>query len=98
MRDQFILVLIIIFLVMYAISLLLILRNIVKYVIGMKRYKEFRISWFYALAVSVISLRVAWNILILVRKGVSNHHGHGLDFHMWIICYSCRQLENMIGV
>ena len=83
---------------MYAISLYMIVRNIVKYVIGMKRYKEFRIIWFYMLAVSVVALRVTWNILILVRNGMGSHHGSGLDFHMWIISYTCRQLENMIGV
>ena len=97
MRSKFIIAIIYLFLGMYAISLCLIIRNIVKYVIGMKRYKEFRITWFYCLAVSVISLRVTDNILILARRGIT-HHGSGMDYHMWILSYTCRQLENMIGV
>ena len=36
----------------------MIIRNVVKYVILLKRYKEFRIAWFYALAIFIIGLRV----------------------------------------
>ena len=79
-----------IFLGMYAVLFCLIMRNVVKYVIGMKRYKEFRITWFYILAVAVVSLRVSDNILILIRNHMDGKHHIGFDYHMWMISYTCR--------
>ena len=97
MHDNFIVTVLYFFLAMYAIVICLLIRNIANYVIGMQRYKEFRITWFYILAVTIVCLRVADNILILLRNhGV--HHKVGVDYHMWIVSYCCRQLENMLGL
>ena len=90
MRSQNIVALVYVFLAMYAVLLCLILRNVLRYVIGMKKYREFRITWFYILAVAVVSLRVTDNILILVRNHLHGEDHYAFDYHMWMISYTCR--------
>ena len=89
MHDRFIIAVIYLYLGMYAILLYMSLRNIKRYVIGLKRFKEFRITWFYMLAVTIIMLRVADNILIIHRNKTSKHQDH-VDYHMWIVSYCDR--------
>ena len=99
MQDQFIVVLIYFFLAMFAILLIQILRNIWKYVIKLKKYREFRIACFYLLATTIIFLRVTQSILILIMYSKSSYDSHDdLNFRMWIITYCCRQLENILGI
>ena len=52
-------------LALFAILTYFLLRNIFKYVIKMKKYKEFRVTAFYILAVTIIGLRISVLVLLL---------------------------------
>ena len=98
MRDQFIVTVFYFLLILFGILLFMLIRNIVKYVIGMKRYKELRIIWFYLLAVSIVLLRVIDNVMILIRNSQHSWHHKQFEYRLWIVSYSCRKLENMLGL
>ena len=54
-------------------------------------------AWFYLLAISIVGLRVTEQILVLVMNHDTGGH-HGLNFDVWVVSYSCRQLENILGM
>ena len=82
---------------MYAILFILIVRNVVSYVIRLKRYRECRVAWFYLLATSIVGLRAAEQLLVLVINHKTGSHSE-LNFDVWVVSYSCRQLENILGM
>ena len=55
-------------LALFAILTYFLLRNIFKYVIKMRKYKEFRVTAFYILAVTIVGLRIADCVLLLYMK------------------------------
>ena len=77
-------------LALFAILSYFVLRNIYKYVIQMKRYKEFRIAAFYVLAFAIIGLRVSNNILLLLMKHGNKGEDPNFDFDFWVLSYTCR--------
>ena len=84
-------------LVMLSIVAILLIRNVIKYVIRLKRYKEFHIGLFYLLAVLIVGLRITGHILVLVMNSDEDTQAK-LLYPTWVIWYSCRCVENMLGV
>ena len=98
MKAQFVVAVIYLILALFAILSYFILRNIFKYVIKMKKYKEFRIAAFYVLAVTIVALRVSNNILLLWMKYGNKGEDPNWDFDHWVLSYTCRQFENILGM
>ena len=65
-------------LALFAILSYFLLRNIFKYVIKMRKYKEFRVTAFYILAVTIIGLRISVLVLLLVM----NYWNRGDDLYI----------------
>ena len=65
-------------LALFAILTYFLLRNIFKYVIKMRKYKEFRVTAFYILAVTIIGLRISVLILLLFM----NYADKGNDLYI----------------
>ena len=96
MNDAFLYMLTYLELIVLAIILILIIRNVLRYVIRLKRYTEFHIFGFYSLAFLIISLRLAERVLVVIMN-----HDHTKEDNLiepaWVIHYLIRQLENMLA-
>ena len=68
MNEQFMYYLTYFELLTLSIILILIIRNVLKYVIKLKRYQEFHIAGFYLLAFLIISLRIVERTLVLLMN------------------------------
>lgn len=89
MREQFAFFLIWTELALQSILLLLIIRNLVRYVCGQKKYREFHIAWFYALALSLISLRITEHVLVLLMN-LTDSLFHAFIYQAWVVQYGAR--------
>ena len=74
MKDTFLFFLTYLELMVLCVILILIIRNIKRYVIKLKHYNEFHIFGFYSLAFLIISLRISERVLVLMMN-----HNHSLQ-------------------
>ena len=84
MKDQFIYFLTWAELGLLSIVLILIVRNILRYVIHLKRYKEFHIALFYSIALMIVSLRITGHTLVLVMN-INEQLENKLIYQTWVI-------------
>ena len=84
MKDTFLFFLTYLELGVLCVILLLIIRNINRYVIKTKRYNEFHIFGFYFLAFFIISLRISERVLVLVMNHDTSKQ-EGLLQPAWVI-------------
>ena len=93
MNDKFIDILTYFEIIVLAIILILIIRNVLKYVIKDERYKEFHIAGFYPLAFVIVSLRIAEKILLIYlnnQESGANKVEKRLLYQTWAVFYTCR--------
>ena len=96
MKDTFLFFLTYLELIVLSVILILIIRNVLRYVIKLKHYTEFHLVGFYSLAFLIISFRIAERILVLIMNH-DNSTEESLLQPTWVIKYACRQLESMLA-
>ena len=97
MSKQFTLVLIWITLIMEVILFGLLLRNIIRYVCGQRKFREFQILCFYSIAFWILALRISFHIVVLLMNKTDTLYER-LVWEAWVIEYFARQLENILAV
>ena len=68
------------------------------YVVYLKRYKEFRVVSFYILAVLIVGLRISEHAFLIWMNRNDGGQDGDIDFDFWILSYTCRQFENILGI